>query len=286
MLMAAFVSDLHGDPSRYGALFRYMEDDPPDALFIGGDLFPGLIRSLFNVVPGDSFIRSVLINGLDRLRDKLKTRYPDIFVILGNDDGRYWEPAVLDMAANGYWTYLHKRHVSWEGFDLYGYNYVPPTPFRLKDWERYDVSRFVDPGSIAPGEGALSVPVSDYDLNWATIAEDLEGMTSGQNMERAIMLFHAPPYQTRLDRAALDGKMIDHVPLDPHVGSIAVKRFIEDRQPLLTLHGHVHESTELTGSFQELIGRTVCLNGAHNGPELALITFSPGCPGEAQRLLL
>ena len=35
-------------------------------------------------------------------------------------------------------------------------------------------------------------------------------------------------------------KMIDYAPLDVHVGSIAVRRFIESRAPYLTLHGHVH----------------------------------------------
>ena len=97
---------------------------------------------------------------------------------------------------------------------------------------------------------------------------------------------HAPPYDTHLDRAALDGKSIDHVPIDVHVGSIAVRRFIEARQPLLTLHGHVHESARLTGSWRERIGRTWCLSAAHDGPELALVRFDPEDPGGAVRDLL
>ena len=56
------------------------------------------------------------------------------------------EAAVLDAAARGYLTYLHGRSVTWRGVPLFGYNYVPPTPFRLKDWERYDVSRYVATG--------------------------------------------------------------------------------------------------------------------------------------------
>ena len=39
------------------------------------------------------------------------------------------------------------------------------------------------------------------------------------------------------------------------VGSIAVRQFIEERQPLIALHGHVHESRGA-----EQIGRTICLN--------------------------
>jgi hypothetical protein len=35
-----------------------------------------------------------------------------------------------------------------------------------------------------------------------------------------------------------------------------------------------------------VIGRTVCINGAHDGPELALVRFDPEGPGDAMRELL
>ena len=48
-----------------------------------------------------------------------------------------------------------------------------------------------------------------------------------------IFVCHAPPHDTALDR----------LPQVPHpIGSRAVRRFIEQRQPLVSLHGHVHES--------------------------------------------
>ena len=78
---------------------------------------------------------------------------------------------------------------------------------------------------------------------------------------------------------------MDHAPLDVHVGSIAIRRFIEARQPLATLHGHVHESARLTGAWQERIGRTVCLSAAHDGPELALVRFDLETPADASREL-
>jgi uncharacterized protein len=105
-------------------------------------------------------------------------------------------------------------------------------------------------------------------------------------VDDAILLLHTPPADTPLDRAALDGKSVDYVPLDVHVGSIAVRRFIETKQPLLTLHGHVHESTRLTGEWKTQMGRTVCINAAHDGPELALVRFDPHEPAQASRELL
>jgi Icc-related predicted phosphoesterase len=59
------------------------------------------------------------------------------------------------------------------------------------------------------------------------------------------------------------------------VGSIAIKRFMESRQPLLTLHGHIHESARLTQSWRDRIERTHSFSAAHEGPELAVIRFDP-----------
>jgi Icc-related predicted phosphoesterase len=80
--------------------------------------------------------------------------------------------------------------------------------------------------------------------------------------------------------------MIDGVPLDPHVGSIAIRRFIEERQPRLTLHGHIHESARLTGAWADRIGATRLLSAAHDGPELSLVRFDPAAPAEATRALI
>jgi len=61
---------------------------------------------------------------------------------------------------------------------------------------------------------------------------------------------------------------------------------VETRQPRLCLHGHVHESARLTGSWQDRIGRTILLSAAHDGPELALVRFDPDRPEAATRELI
>jgi Icc-related predicted phosphoesterase len=71
-----------------------------------------------------------------------------------------------------------------------------------------------------------------------------------------------------------------------HIGSVAIRRFIESRQPLLTLHGHVHESARLTSAWRQRIGRTLCLSAAHDGPELALVRFDLDEPDGASRELV
>jgi Icc-related predicted phosphoesterase len=131
-----------------------------------------------------------------------------------------------------------------------------------------------------------SVPVNANEIRYGTIAADLERLAGEDDLRDSVFLFHTPPYRTALDRAALDGRMVDHVPMDVHVGSIAVRRFIEERQPLLTLHGHIHESARLTGAWRDRIGRTHLFSAAHDGPELCLVRFDLENPAEATRALI
>jgi Icc-related predicted phosphoesterase len=216
----------------------------------------------------------------------LQERYPEVFLILGNDDPAATVPSFMDGDSLGLWHYAHNRKIVLGESAVYGYCCVPPTPFRLKDWERYDVSRYCDPGCSSPEEGTRSIAVEEYDCQWGTIEKDLIALAKTDDLHDAVFLFHSPPYDTCLDRAALDGKSVDHVPLDVHIGSIAIRRFIEARQPRLTLHGHVHESARITGEWKTRLGRTVCLGAAHDGPELAIVRFDLSEPGNATRELI
>ena len=71
------------------------------------------------------------------------------------------------------------------------------------------------------------------------------------------MGLHAPPYDTNLDVAPkIDWETLTVKGQDTaHVGSTAVKEIIQDVQPVLSLHGHIHESRAA-----ERIGRTLAIN--------------------------
>lgn len=282
-----FVSDLHGSAERYLKLFHLIAHETPDALFLGGDLLPSGLGAPRSLEWSDlDFFDGFLLRHLRRLRRRLAGAYPRVFAILGNDDCRSQESSILAAAAEGLLEYIHERSLPWGPYRVYGYAAVPPSPFLLKDWERYDVSRYVDPGCISPEEGQRTVPVAENKIRYGTIAQDLEQLLGLAPIADGIVLFHAPPHQTALDRAALDGRKIDHAPLDVHVGSVAIRRAIERVQPLLTLHGHIHESARLSGAWRDRIGRTHCFSAAHDGPELALVAFDPQNADEAQRRLL
>jgi Icc-related predicted phosphoesterase len=91
------------------------------------------------------------------------------------------------------------------------------------------------------------------------LAAKLEAMIPpGLNMQRTIFNFHCPPYGSNLDEAPqIDEQMNvkdagrSLVP----VGSSAVRDAIMKHQPLLSLHGHIHE-----GKGTARLGKTLAIN--------------------------
>ncbi|MGQ9600875.1 MAG: metallophosphoesterase family protein [Anaerolineae bacterium] len=81
-----------------------------------------------------------------------------------------------------------------------------------------------------------------------------------KDMSTCIFNLHCPPYNTILDTAPLLDETLKAVTvggaiLEANVGSTAVLDAIKKYQPLISLHGHIHESR---GDCK--IGRTVCIN--------------------------
>jgi Icc-related predicted phosphoesterase len=99
------------------------------------------------------------------------------------------------------------------------------------------------------------------DVSEEELAKKINNMISQvDNIKNCIFNFHCPPYGTTLDLAPkLDENLKPIVSgggfIMEHVGSKAIRKAIEEYQPLLGLHGHIHESRGIDN-----IGRTICLN--------------------------
>lgn len=77
-----------------------------------------------------------------------------------------------------------------------------------------------------------------------------------ENIDNSIFNLHAPPYGSGLDEAPkIDEKLKQESRLFLSVGSTAARDAIQKYQPLLGLHGHIHEGRGFTK-----IGRTLCIN--------------------------
>jgi len=93
------------------------------------------------------------------------------------------------------------------------------------------------------------------------LEKQLEELVGGlADPSRAVFNTHCPPIGTELDQAPeldedFNVRTVLGNPVMTDVGSTAVRSTIERYQPLIGLHGHVHESRAVT-----TLGRTLCIN--------------------------
>jgi Icc-related predicted phosphoesterase len=153
-----------------------------------------------------------------------------VFTMLGNDDA----PRLADVlrSANRS-TYAEDGIVELPGgFEMASFGYSTPTP--------WNTPRELTEEELAP-----------------RLTELLDRL---RDPARAIVNLHCPPAGTHLDQAAkLDADLRPVVDASglvmASVGSTAVRDAIERYQPMLGLHGHVHESPGT-----ERLGDTLCIN--------------------------
>lgn len=153
----------------------------------------------------------------------------DCFVMAGNDDP--WScDAVLQSAS--YVQACDGKVVDVGGHEMISSSYANPTPWN------------------SPRE------LAEDDL-YKTIKELAERL---EQPKTSIFNLHVPPYASGLDTAneinpdltvVYKGGQPNPIP----VGSKAVRQLIEEYQPMLALHGHIHESRG-----EALIGRTLAIN--------------------------
>jgi len=99
------------------------------------------------------------------------------------------------------------------------------------------------------------------DIPEEELLKKIESMTNRvAKMQNCVFTLHSPPYGTGLDTAMeldsnLSPVMRDGAPSMIPVGSKAVREEIEKYQPLLGLHGHIHEARGTA-----TINRTLCIN--------------------------
>ncbi len=261
MTRIIYTSDLHGDLDLYHAAGEAAFHRGVEILIFGGDLCPGMPSASATYLPKAQ--PQFLLTEVSSIIREWKRRQPrlEVFVIPGNDDCATIVPALEKLEEEGLLINLHARQVSIGAYSLVGLAFVPPTPFSFKDFERRDAAaaRLREPQLgrmvLTTQDGFKSIEDFDaYLRSHATIEEEL-GRLVPQDSQRTIAVMHSPPYGTNCD-VLFNGQ---------HIGSAAIRRWIERHQPLLTLHGHIHESPQQSGAFLDQIGKTIVVNPGASG---------------------
>jgi Icc-related predicted phosphoesterase len=248
MFRLLYVTDLHGWTRGYERIAAVAREEGIATIVNGGDMFP---HGRDIVLVQRRFIAKYLGPYLERLGAAGISYYG----MLGNDDCRAvlsaWEDLVRTCPR------VHDLTEGWlplaEGLAICGCNYIPDPPFRLKDWCVLDTRDYRRPPQhpdpvVSRGDGLESVEDIEAFFRARPTLEELLDAIAAQaaGWERAVVVCHAPPQGTGL------GNISTHT----DVGSAAVRAWIEKYQPLLTLHGHIHESPRITGINTAKIGRT------------------------------
>ncbi len=119
------------------------------------------------------------------------------------------------------------------------------------------------PAIISDQKGIQFVEAEENIKNHQSIEQELSVLSSSTKTHKSIYLLNSPPYGTK----------IDYLFSGVHGGSKAVRRFIEENQPLLTLHGHIHEAPMVYGDYMDKLGNTVIVNPGQYGEKLYYVTF-------------
>ena len=266
-----FTSDLHGQSALYEQLLAIAAAHRPRAILIGGDLGPhatgpeGIERQRL-------FLSGFLVEFARRLREA--NAATELLLLMGNDDWKTNHDC-LDAQDGVLWTTLHERVASVDGIAVGGLSWVPITPFSMKDWERWEDGAEERPACLegwVSRAGALERHRFDPEARTPTIAEGLTALATAA--PEAVLVTHSPPSETRCDVTARR----------VHVGSRAIRRFVERHQPPLVLSGHIHESPRVSGGYWDRIGRTVVVNpGQFGTSRLCGVWFDPAGPAETLR---
>jgi Icc-related predicted phosphoesterase len=162
---------------------------------------------------------------MDLADERLKGSGIDVYMAAGNDDLMEVDP-VLDRATTIVNADLKKLMV--KDYEMITLSWSNPTPW---DTER-------------------EYPEETLEAKIDELAGQIE------NMETAIFNLHVPPYDTQIDQAPkLSDKLVPSTDESIPAGSKAVLEAIKKYQPMLGLHGHIHESRGI-----QKIGRTLCIN--------------------------
>ncbi len=245
-----YVTDIHGVEIKHNKIFELASSLKVDAVINGGDmlLFKG------NLLHQDKYI----INFLDEYFSRFESEKIYYLGLLGNDDlGIFDDLFQKTCDKYSYVVNIAQTKFQIEGskYEFIGMNWVTDLPFGLKDRARKDTNDFELPKQI--GRQYLSTPNgfkkiedwSSYVDTLPTIEDEIKNLVKPSDMNNTVYIFHNPPANLDLD-VTHDGKK---------VGSKAEYAFLKEKQPKLSLHGHIHESPDVSGKWYSQLGNTICI---------------------------
>ncbi len=286
-----FVTDVHGSEPTFRKFINAARIYEVDALILGGDITGKMMTPIISL--GNGTYRASFYGEMHMLRDeedlaafeKMVAKAGNYSHILSESEYQalasspalienlYRQKAAERLAA---WTRLAEERLAGTNINCYvtGGNDDPPEVLEALQREAVkhvilcedrtvDLSpaghRMVSLGYSNPTPWKTPREIEEVDLE-----RHIQALVNGiDDFSRVIFNFHVPPVDSTLDTCPMLDTSTDPPsmvtsggqPVMFGAGSTAVREAIERWQPLLSLHGHIHESRGIT-----TIGRTTAIN--------------------------
>jgi len=284
MVRLFFITDVHASEKCFRKFLNAAKVYRADSLILGGDITGKVLIPIVERPDGSYDVRlfdkdTVVKKGqLDQARRDLQdagqysfvTTRAELKEIQGDKarEEKVFNEAIISTL--GSWVKLAKERLEGTGVKCY---ISPGNDDKFEvDSVLADSAQVINPeNKVVELDGGYEMITLGYanttpwksprEVSDPELGAMIENLASQvRRPETAIFNLHVPPIDTELDKApavseeftyvreGLGVKMI-------HAGSAAVRKSIELHQPLLGLHGHIHESRGFVR-----IGRSLCLN--------------------------
>ena len=280
-----YASDIHGTEVLWRKFLRAPEVYKAEVLVMGGDLTGKAVVPLVEAGgerrQAQMFGETVTVEGEEQtheLEDRVRANGMYPYRMTGSELERVWalpegerekwfEEVMLETFAR--WLGLAPERLAGSEarcFVMPGNDDPPGVDGAIEAAERIEacddrVVEFGDYTMISLGYSNTTPFDSPRELSEEELGERIEALAAQvDEMGRCVFNLHVPPYDSGLDTAPELDENLTVVTVAGQVsmapcGSKAVREAIERHQPLLSLHGHVHESRAAAK-----IGRTLCIN--------------------------
>ena len=242
-----YITDIHGSSWKYEKVLEIVEKLKVNMVINGGDMLP-----FGDFLNQDKFIKNFLNSHFSEYNDR-KIYY---LAMLANDDLIIFDELYNKICDKyEYIISIAQKRFKFQKYEFIGMNFVTDLPFVLKDRARKDTKDFTLPkqfgtAMISTLKGWKKIPDwYSFVSSLPTIEDELENLIIPDDFRNAIYVIHIPPANIGLD-VCYDGRK---------VGSIAVYNFLLKHQPLLTLHGHIHESPKISNKWFAYLNKTLCI---------------------------
>jgi Icc-related predicted phosphoesterase len=276
-----FATDLHGSNVCFRKLCEAASFYNCETLVMGGDVTGKLLIPIITNGSTATFelggeTRSVSLSALATEQKRIANM--GYYSVVGNgdalnelSDGDVYEQRLLAKALERIreWVAYADQRLGPSGIKIYfapGNDDPPPVDDAFAGSKVFVncEQNVVDLGGIEMASTAWSNPTpwkTPRECDEAELETRLRSAVAGvRDPANAIFNFHVPPYGTPLDLCPEideDFKVVTVMgnPVQMHAGSTAVRTVIEEFQPLVSLHGHIHESRNAVQ-----LGRTWAVN--------------------------